>query len=221
LKSLGRIEQKLDESTEVAERTSAELAIQGETVEALKAGVKVVEDDIKKTHRLLDRFARWANFGFASKSRNAGRKGNKELEKQSRMDALRLKALSLEHNRTSKATLPGKIIARVQKEVLQEKAAEATQEKGVLLTVQEDTEKSALQDSDDEVEDEHLDRIAAAVARLHAISLAHGAAIQEQTKVISKVEVMSTGQLKRARKAQARTSWHMGKKSVRKSDKST
>ena len=62
-KSLVRIEQTLSESNEVAERTSAQLAIQEETLEAVNNGVKVVEEDIKRTHRLLDKFSWWANFG--------------------------------------------------------------------------------------------------------------------------------------------------------------
>eukprot|EP00613_Pedinella_sp_CCMP2098_P033483 CAMPEP_0171730976 /NCGR_PEP_ID=MMETSP0991-20121206/28641_1 /TAXON_ID=483369 /ORGANISM="non described non described, Strain CCMP2098" /LENGTH=237 /DNA_ID=CAMNT_0012325871 /DNA_START=120 /DNA_END=833 /DNA_ORIENTATION=- len=217
-KSLVRIEQTLSESNEVAERTSAQLAIQEETLEAVNNGVKVVEEDIKRTHRLLDKFSWWANFG-TRKSRKAGRRGNKHLETEAKLNARKKDvncSKQLEGPSRIKSTQKTPNVVSTNGEAAATGTLkEATFPKPAPGESHKDELFELNQVSDDELdidEEDHMDRISIMVARLHDISLEHQDAIQRQKEVISTVEVTSTGQVKRARKAQARTVWHSGKK---------
>ena len=59
-KVLDRIEGQLNLTTDQAHATAFDLVKQGEQINSVQQGMGQVKDDLKRTHKLLDKFAKWS-----------------------------------------------------------------------------------------------------------------------------------------------------------------
>ena len=219
--SLNRIEHTLNETTEVAESTAAELRAQGERLGHIKANANDVKSGLKRTHKLLDTFAKWASCGClcgmgSRKSRKAGRRGQRDLAAKARIDKQRAKTIKKHSKKT---------VAQKQQEADSQACFSSPistithDEKGIapsstqpelnpanLLRAKEHTK----QDANDE--EQQLERIHQLVLGLAQRSQGMHDEVEAQSAEISEVQEANSDGLKSARKAQARVAWHLKKR---------
>jgi len=232
-KMLNSIEKDLEETNELGVSTASALAKQDQTLEHVHHGMQDVKRGVKRTHKLLDTFAKWSSLGFGkSKSRKAGRRIGKDFEADARFDRLKKSKngqsiikekgysakAGAEKQPQQKAVQPfcGNSSGSSSKNCewsstclensmirLDLDGAPMSQVKAIL--------ESSNESSYSRAELRQLDRIHEMVSNLGEISKEISETLEQQTDAISTINETTTKQLKKTTKARARSAWHLNK----------
>lgn len=230
-KILNSIEKDLEETNELGVSTASALAKQDQTLEHVHHGMQDVKRGVKRTHKLLDTFAKWSSLGFGkSKSRKAGRRIGKDFEADARFDRLKTskngQSIIKEKGNSAKA---GAEKQHSQKAVqpfcgnsssskncewsstcLENSMIKLDLDGAPVSQVKAISERSN-ESSYSRAELRQLDRIHEKVSNLGEISKEISETLEQQTNAISTINKTTTKQLKKTTKARARSAWHLNK----------
>jgi len=215
--ALNRVEAMLHETTDIGSETAEKLVAQGEQLGAIKIGLNQVKDDITRTHKLLDKFAQWANCGCGGKkkSRKAGKRGQMKQEteavfkqSQARKNGTKNVAIATSDDETSfedESFGPTGIKSKKGPQ-LGEKYARKLRDVQKL----DYSQPSASVEEPDE-HDEQLDRISGMVANLNKLAKDIETEVTKQSGILGEVGEDIDVQLREGRNATARSTWHVKK----------
>ena len=225
-KMLNSIEKDLEETTELGNSTASALAKQDQTLEHVHHGMQDVKRGVKRTHKLLDTFARWSSLGFGkNKSRKAGRRIGKDFEADARFDRLKKDkkllstfkengndAKSSASKQSSVAAYRGNNSSSSEwSSICLENSMIKLDLDGAPMSQVQAISESVNESTYSRAEMHQLDRIHDMVSNLGDISKEISETLEQQTDAISSINETTTKQLKKTTKARARSAWHLNK----------
>ena len=225
-KMLNSIEKDLEETTELGNSTASALAKQDQTLEHVHHGMQDVKRGVKRTHKLLDTFARWSSLGFGkNKSRKAGRRIGKDFEADARFDRLKKDKKLLptfkENGNDAKSSASKQSSVQAYRgnnssscewsSTCLENSMIKLDLDGAPMSQVQAISESVNESTYSRAEMHQLDRIHDMVSNLGDISKEISETLEQQTDAISSINETATKQLKKTTKARARSAWHLNK----------